>query len=223
MAWHPGLYRFQTCDLCLDLSHRDLFANISSLPFVLLTVFFQSSSEIHDHRWGSEQRPILKLKVLRSLKAPVSSPGIYKAHAELRFLYQFVYQSLCFVTHEYHPEALERLHLLQCISVHLQKTILMHSSTDVFICSKSKISRLKNFAQFCQVRCQCWQKEGTMLKFFVFTTDLESGRNFSTRPEPDPCCPKPDPNPTSEIKTRFWPENFLIAVGYVSVFHTVIL
>ena len=47
--------------------------------------------------------------------------------------------------------------------------------------------------------------------------ELESGRNFSTRPEPDPCCPKPDLNPTSEIKTRFWPENFLITVGYVSV------
>ena len=40
------------------------------------------------------------------------------------------------------------------------------------------------------------------------TSELESGRNFSTRPEPDPCCPKPDPNPTREIKTRFWPENF---------------
>jgi len=52
-------------------------------------------------------------------------------------------------------------------------------------------------------------------------TELESGRNFSTQPEPD--CPKPDPNPTSEIKTQFWPENFLITVGYVSVFHTVIL
>jgi len=112
----------------------------------------------------------LKKQVLRSLKAPVSSPGRNKAHAELRFLYQFVHQSLCFVTREYHPKVLERLHLLQCISVHLQKTILMHSSTDVFICSKSKISRLKNFAQFCQVRCQCIQNEDAMLKFFVFTS-----------------------------------------------------
>jgi len=43
--------------------------------------------------------------------------------------------------------------------------------------SKVKIPRLKNFAQFCQVRCQCWQKESSMLKFFVFisrskTTDI---------------------------------------------------
>jgi len=40
--------------------------------------------------------------------------------------------------------------------------------------------------------------------------------------------PDPNPipvvrNPTSEMKTRFWPENFLITVGYISVFHTVIL
>jgi len=47
--------------------------------------------------------------------------------------------------------------------------------------------------------------------------ELESGHNFSTRPEPDPCCPKPDPNPTSEIKTRFGPENFLTTVGYVQI------
>ena len=30
---------------------------------------------------------------------------------------------------------------------------------------KVKISHLKNFAQFCQVRCQCWQKESRMLSF----------------------------------------------------------
>jgi len=33
---------------------------------------------------------------------------------------------------------------------------------------KVKTFRLKNFAQFFQVRWQCWQKESTMLKFFVF-------------------------------------------------------
>jgi len=40
----------QTCALCHEVSHRELIANIPSLPFVLLTVFFQSSPEIHDHR-----------------------------------------------------------------------------------------------------------------------------------------------------------------------------
>jgi len=33
---------------------------------------------------------------------------------------------------------------------------------------KVKKSRPKNFAQFRQVRCQCWQKESSMLKLFVF-------------------------------------------------------
>jgi len=40
--------------------------------------------------------------------------------------------------------------------------------------------------------------------------------------------PDPNPipvvrNPTSEIKTRYWPYIFLITVGYVSVFHAVML
>jgi len=43
----------------------------------------------------------------------------------MRFLYQSVYQSLCsdFCHFEYHPKVLERLHLLQCISAHLQNTL----------------------------------------------------------------------------------------------------
>jgi len=39
----PVLYRFQTCALCHEVSHWELFANISSLPFILLKAFFQSS------------------------------------------------------------------------------------------------------------------------------------------------------------------------------------
>jgi len=93
VAWHPGLYGFQTCGVCHEVSHWELFANIPSLPFVLLTVFFQSLPKIHDHRWGSAQRPIEKLKALRSLKAPVLSPWSNKAHAESRLLYQSAYQS----------------------------------------------------------------------------------------------------------------------------------
>ena len=72
------------------MSHRQLFANNSSLLFVLLIAFFQSSPKNHGHRWGSQQRPIYKLKALRSLKAPVSSTRSNKAHAELRLLYQSV-------------------------------------------------------------------------------------------------------------------------------------
>ena len=39
---------------------------------------------------------------------------------------------------------------------------------------KVKISCLKNLAQFCQVRCQCWQNESSMFKFFVFITRNET-------------------------------------------------
>ena len=41
----------------------------------------------------------------------------------------------------------------------------MHSSKEAFTCTKSKHPTW-NFSQFCQVRCQCWQKESTMLKYF---------------------------------------------------------
>ena len=95
VAWHSGLYGFQTCVVCHEVSHRDLFANIPSLPFILLTLFFQPSPKIYGHRWGSEQKQILKLKALRSLKSPVSQPLCHKAHAELRLLYQSVHRSIC--------------------------------------------------------------------------------------------------------------------------------
>jgi len=35
---------------------------------------------------------------------------------------------------------------------------------------KVKISRLKTFAQFGQVRWQCWQKKSTVMNFFIFTS-----------------------------------------------------
>ena len=49
-AWRHGRYGFQTCALCHQVSHWELFANIPSLPFILLTVFFQSLPNIHKHR-----------------------------------------------------------------------------------------------------------------------------------------------------------------------------
>ena len=52
VAWHPGIYRFQTCVLCHEGSHWEIFAINSSLPFVVLTVFFQLSPKIRDHMWG---------------------------------------------------------------------------------------------------------------------------------------------------------------------------
>ena len=52
----------------------------------------------------------------------------------------------------------------------------MHSSTDDFTCANCKvnISCLKNFAQFCQVKCQCWQNKRTMMDFFVFISRSET-------------------------------------------------
>ena len=56
--------------------------------------FFQSLPKIHDRGWGSEQKSIWKLTALRFLKVKtfVLRPQSDKAHAELRFLYQSVYQ-----------------------------------------------------------------------------------------------------------------------------------
>ena len=54
------------------------------------------------------------------------------------------------------------------------ESLLIHSSTDVFTCAKSKHPASKTFGQFCQVRCQCWQKESTMLNFFVFVSRNEA-------------------------------------------------
>jgi len=50
MASHPGLYGFQTCAFCHEVSHRRLLSSIPFLPFVLFTVVFRSSPHIHDHR-----------------------------------------------------------------------------------------------------------------------------------------------------------------------------
>ena len=60
--------RISSCALCREVSRRELFAKIPSLPLALEIILFKSLPEIHDHRWGSEQRPISKLTVLRCLK-----------------------------------------------------------------------------------------------------------------------------------------------------------
>jgi len=58
VAWHSGLYGFQTCAFCHEVSHPELFAKIPSLPLVLGKVFFWSLLEVHVHRRGSKQRPL---------------------------------------------------------------------------------------------------------------------------------------------------------------------
>ena len=53
------------------------------------------------------------------------------------------------------------------------ESLLMHRSTEAFICAKLKYPAWKVLL-FCQVRCQCWQKESSMLKFFVFRSRSET-------------------------------------------------
>ena len=87
----------------------------------------------NDHRWGSEQRSILKATTLQCLKAPILWPQSNKPHAELRLLDSSkpcIFNNPCIkilvlssVTWEYEPKALELLHLLQCIAAYLQRTL----------------------------------------------------------------------------------------------------
>ena len=119
---HAGFHGYQTCALCHEVSHRELLANVPYLPFVLLIVFFQSPPKIHGHTWWSEQRPIYKLKALRSFKLPFRQHGAIKLKQNCVCFTNGLCFNLfvpTFVTREYHPEILERLHLLQCVSAHL--------------------------------------------------------------------------------------------------------
>jgi len=43
------LYEFHICEVCRQVSYRELFAKIPSLPLALEIVFFQSLPRIHDH------------------------------------------------------------------------------------------------------------------------------------------------------------------------------
>ena len=134
MAWHPGLYGFQTCALC-HKCHTENFLQISRLCRLFFkTVFFQSSPKIHDHRWRSEQRPIWKLKALWSLKA------LFHNHGALKPTQSCVYVTNpcinCFVptsvTREYHLSqdtwtSLSAAEYGNTISAHLQNTLLWAS------------------------------------------------------------------------------------------------
>jgi len=60
------------------------------------------------------------------LKAPVLTPESDKTHAELRLLYQSLYQSPCsaFIReNQSKTKALELLQLMQCIAAYLQHAL----------------------------------------------------------------------------------------------------
>jgi len=58
------------------------------------------------------------------------------------------------------------------------ESLLMHSSTEALIYAKLKLQP-ENFAQFCPVKWQCWQKESTMLNIFVFRSRSKTTHNAS--------------------------------------------
>jgi len=58
MVRHSGLFEFHSCTLCHKASHHKLFAYVTYLELAFEILFFQFLSTIHDHRWGSEERPI---------------------------------------------------------------------------------------------------------------------------------------------------------------------
>ena len=109
------------------MSHQELFANIPSLPFVLLIAFSQSSPTVRFVTTGEDRNKYqFKNWMLCGLwKLPFRHHGAIK----------FTQNCSCFinpcinafvptsVTREYHHKVLERLQLLQCISAHLQNTL----------------------------------------------------------------------------------------------------
>ena len=50
MVQHSWFYEFDSCALCREVSRRELFAKIQSLPLGLQIILFKSLPEIHDHR-----------------------------------------------------------------------------------------------------------------------------------------------------------------------------
>ena len=115
VARHSRLNKFHSCALRGEISRRELFAKIPSLPLVLEIAFFQSLARIHDYRWGSEQR----LTALRCLKTPVLWSRSLEVHAILCLLHQVAYQYPCSIFHatrKCHLKLLESLGLLQSIA-----------------------------------------------------------------------------------------------------------
>jgi len=109
------------------VSHQELFANIPSLPLVLLIVFFQSSLTARFVATG-EDGNIDRFKnwmLCGFWKPPFRHHGAIKITQNCvcfinPCINSFVPTS---VTRDYHPKVLERLQLLQCISAHLQNTL----------------------------------------------------------------------------------------------------
>jgi len=121
VAWHPRLYGFQTCGLCLEVSHWELFANILSLLFGIWQNSFSRHLRFMFTGEDRNKDPFKNWKLCGLWKLPFSHQGAIKLTQNCvcfinSCINLFVPTS---VTREYHL-VLIRLHLLQCISAHLQ-------------------------------------------------------------------------------------------------------
>jgi len=115
MARQSWIYEFNSCALCHDVSHRELYANIPSLPFALGVVFFRSLPKIHDE--------------VRDRKTDRFEPDSFA-----------VLESSSFVITEQKNSrriafaVLELLQLLRCIAAHLQRTLPWVSGETQYLC-----------------------------------------------------------------------------------------
>ena len=97
MVRHSGFYEFHSCALCREVSRRELFAKIPSLPLRRGITFFQSLPKIHDHvgeDWNLQMR--WKVKVYGVWKLPFCHYRAINLTQSwvcftYRFLYEFVY------------------------------------------------------------------------------------------------------------------------------------
>ena len=121
----PGFTDFQPCTLSHEGSHRELFAKVPSLMFVLWQYSFSCHLRFMTAGADRNKDRFKNWKLCGLWKLP------FRNHRAINLTQNCV----CFTnpcinlffstsfTREYHPEVLERLHLLQCISAHLRNTL----------------------------------------------------------------------------------------------------
>ena len=98
------------------MSRPELFTKIPFLPLVLGKVVFQSLLEIHDHRWESKQRPILKTESFAIFKSSCFRHGATKLTQScvcLRNPSINLFVSIS-ATREYHRKVLRYLNFTCC-------------------------------------------------------------------------------------------------------------
>jgi len=79
-----------------EVSRRGLFAKIPSLPLAPETTLFQPLLKIHYHTWDRNKDRFINWQLCSVWKLPLCDHNrVHRDNAELRLLYQSVYQYLC--------------------------------------------------------------------------------------------------------------------------------